>query len=242
MTKDTIAQTAEKPARKPRVAKEASAESKKNSKALDLNTFEGINEVLKNAIKDLEKAEKIDLDGKLYTTVAVRVKAIREALGFRIKMESKPIHVSDLKVMFTTSISVYINDTWHLISTGHSEEYRGSNEVNKVAALENAETSSVGRALGNLGLMGNEFASANELNNKGVKKSVSRLKEILEADKTINIDNYLKRFSLAKIEDITDEVAEKMINFIMKDKSTKKVSDKNQIKEESTEEPHISLL
>lgn len=240
MNKDTNVQTQEKPARKPRVAKETTADKKAN-KTLDLNTFEGINEVLKTAIKDLEKAEKIDLDGKLYTTVAVRVKAIREALGFRIKMESKPIHVSDLKVMFSTSISVYINDTWHLISTGHSEEYRASHDVNKVAALENAETSSVGRALGNLGLMGNEFASANELDNKGIKNNVAKLKEILNSDKTINIDNYLKKFSLAKIEAITDEVAEKMIALINKDKKTKKVSDTNQIKEEVGEDSHISL-
>ena len=48
---------------------------------------------------------------------------------------------------------------------GHAEENRARGQVNKTSALENCETSAIGRALANLGLGGAEFASANEVEN-----------------------------------------------------------------------------
>ena len=44
-----------------------------------------------------------------------------------------------------------------------AEEIRGQGLVNTTSALENAETSAIGRALASLGLAGGEYASANEL-------------------------------------------------------------------------------
>ena len=52
-----------------------------------------------------------------------------------------------------------------LRATGHSEEYRKTTQINKTSALENAETSAIGRALAGLGIGGTEFASANEVQN-----------------------------------------------------------------------------
>ena len=50
-----------------------------------------------------------------------------------------------------------------IVATGHAEEYRDSSKINKTSALENAETSAIGRALASFGLGGTEFASADEV-------------------------------------------------------------------------------
>ena len=50
-----------------------------------------------------------------------------------------------------------------MIGSGMAEEIRGSSPVNKTSALENCETSALGRALASLGLHGGEYASDNEM-------------------------------------------------------------------------------
>jgi hypothetical protein len=49
--------------------------------------------------------------------------------------------------------------------TGYAEEKRGSTQINKTSALENCETSAIGRALAAAGFGGTEYASANEVQN-----------------------------------------------------------------------------
>jgi hypothetical protein len=51
----------------------------------------------------------------------------------------------------------------HVIGSGYAEEIRGQGNVNKTSALENAETSAIGRALASLGLHGGTYASLNEI-------------------------------------------------------------------------------
>jgi hypothetical protein len=57
------------------------------------------------------------------------------------------------------------NEDERLIATGHAEEYRKSSQINGTSALENCETSAIGRALAVAGFGGTEFASANEVQN-----------------------------------------------------------------------------
>ena len=45
------------------------------------------------------------------------------------------------------------------VGAGMAEEIRGQGMVNTTSALENAETSAIGRALASLGLAGGEYAS-----------------------------------------------------------------------------------
>ena len=51
------------------------------------------------------------------------------------------------------------------IATGYAEEVRTASKINRTSALENAETSAVGRALAFFGLGGSEIASADEVAN-----------------------------------------------------------------------------
>jgi len=56
------------------------------------------------------------------------------------------------------------------VGAGMAEEIRGQGNVNKTSALENCETSAIGRALASLGLAGGEYASANEMDGVGRKE------------------------------------------------------------------------
>jgi len=65
-----------------------------------------------------------------------------------------------------------------------AEEIRGQGMVNTTSALENAETSAIGRALASLGLAGGEYASANELD--AVERKTQAMKE--EPSKNVSPD------------------------------------------------------
>jgi hypothetical protein len=60
-----------------------------------------------------------------------------------------------------------------------AEEIRGQGMVNTTSALENAETSAIGRALSSLGLAGGEYASANEMD------AVIRKTDAIEQQKVV---------------------------------------------------------
>jgi hypothetical protein len=57
------------------------------------------------------------------------------------------------------------DETGRILATGHAEESRTSSQINRTSALENAETSAIGRCLAALGMGGTEFASADEVAN-----------------------------------------------------------------------------
>lgn len=65
----------------------------------------------------------------------------------------------------TMKASIY-TDEGILIATGYAQEKEGSTFINKTSYIENCETSCVGRALGNAGLLGSDsFASYEEVAN-----------------------------------------------------------------------------
>lgn len=64
------------------------------------------------------------------------------------------VHYTDDKCVFRAEL--WIGET--LIATGWAEEVRGQGMVNKTHFLENAESSSLGRALANAGLAGSDPA------------------------------------------------------------------------------------
>lgn len=106
--------------------------------------------------------------GKKYTTVAIRVEMMRRHAGaFGIATEI--VHwAKDAGSPIVVKATV-TDETGRVLATGHAEEIRGKGNVNMTSALENAETSAIGRALAALGLAGGEFASANEMDGVGRK-------------------------------------------------------------------------
>lgn len=103
----------------------------------------------------------INIRGKEYQTVALRVQLFREKHPEHSLTTAIVARDDDCVVMVAT-----IGDpAGRVIATGHSEEYRKSSQINRTSALENAETSAIGRALAAFGMGGTEFASANEVEN-----------------------------------------------------------------------------
>lgn len=60
-------------------------------------------------------------------------------------------------------VAKIISPDGKVVATGHAEEYRNANEVNRSSAMENGETSAVGRALFMAGYGNGEICSAEEL-------------------------------------------------------------------------------
>jgi hypothetical protein len=103
----------------------------------------------------------VNIRGKEYQTVALRVQKFREAHPSWSLTSEVLFRDSECVVMK----SIIADETGRVLATGHAEEYRNASQINGTSALENAETSAHGRALAALGIGGTEFASANEVQN-----------------------------------------------------------------------------
>ena len=105
----------------------------------------------------------VNIHGKQYKTVALRVSEFREKCGIDddwaivTELLSADADVVIMKAAITHNGVV--------IGTGHAEERRSATQINKTSALENCETSAIGRALAACGFAGTEYASANEVQN-----------------------------------------------------------------------------
>jgi len=103
----------------------------------------------------------VNIHGKEYRTVAERL----ELFHNQFKDVSKSIITEIISndensVMMKTVITIEQD-----VYTGHAVEVYNSSMINKTSALENCETSSIGRALASAGFGGSEFASADEVTN-----------------------------------------------------------------------------
>ena len=102
----------------------------------------------------------VKIHNKDYKTVALRIQEFREKHpDFTIQTEL--VEANDVLVVMKATISMGST----VISTGYAEEVRAASKINSTSALENAETSAVGRALAFFGLAGTEIASADEVAN-----------------------------------------------------------------------------
>ena len=125
-------------------------------------------------VANLHKSHGVKQKGnKLYTMVVHRTEAFRRAFGTDFGIFTE-ILVDDGKRVILKAI---ITDRdGRTIGSGHAEEIRGQGMVNNTSAIENAETSAIGRALSSLGISGGEYASANELD------AVDRKKEAIKEE------------------------------------------------------------
>tara|TARA_X000001382_G_scaffold1613_1_gene1968 strand:+ start:1242 stop:2003 length:762 start_codon:yes stop_codon:yes gene_type:complete len=113
----------------------------------------------------------VNIHGKQYRTVAERIELFHKEHKKDIKSITTEILKNDENiVLMKTTIKVGDN-----IYEGYNQETYGSSHINKTSALENCETSAIGRALSSAGFVGEEFASANEVQNaiKQQKNGVS---------------------------------------------------------------------
>ena len=98
--------------------------------------------------------------GKKYTQVVHRMEAFRMTFGLELGVNSQIVTDDGQRVVVKATIT---DAEGRIVGSGFAEEIRGQGNVNKTSALENCETSAIGRALASIGLAGGEYASANEL-------------------------------------------------------------------------------
>jgi len=125
----------------------------------------------------------VNIRGKEYQTVALRVQKFREAHP-EWELSTEIIEANEKFVIMQARI---YNTDGKCIATGHAEEFRAASQINSTSALENAETSAIGRALAAAGWGGTEFASANEVQNA-----------IHQQNKKIDSTNFVEQIRGAK--------------------------------------------
>ena len=123
----------------------------------------------KDSLKDYDTvAERIIIFKRDYPNHSI----ITELLSHTLTPEGK--YQSDFMCRITQEDGL-------TVSTGHASEREGFGEINETSWLENAETSSIGRALKSLGISNtNNFASKEEVDNAKSKKKVVEKKDIIE--------------------------------------------------------------
>ena len=103
----------------------------------------------------------INIHGKQYATVAHRLQEFRKRYPLA-QITTQLEKDEDNIVIF--SCCIFVDGI--VIAMGWAEEVRGSSNINKTSALENCESSSVGRALAFMGFgIDGSIASAEEVEN-----------------------------------------------------------------------------
>jgi hypothetical protein len=106
-----------------------------------------------------------NIHGNQYETVASRIKR------FRYDHEDGSIHtevaIQGDNIVTKADVSVRGDGELCHLASGTAEEFRGTSQINNTSAVENCETSAIGRALGIAGYdaSGNSVATADEVSN-----------------------------------------------------------------------------
>jgi|TARA_R100001086_G_scaffold249972_1_gene192174 uncharacterized protein (DUF3820 family) len=115
----------------------------------------------------------VNIQGKEYATVNERVAEAHEKWEGNLSIKTKVLESMDGFVRVKATIRTTTEVGTHVF-VGHAEEQIGSSFINKTSALENAETSAVGRALAFAGFSTDaSIASADEVANAMMNQSTT---------------------------------------------------------------------
>ena len=145
-----------------------------------------------NEFKKSLNGQTISIHGKSYATVALRVAIARRVLGTSLDVVTKIVSIDKETVVMQADIFI---DGKH-VSTGHAEENRKASRINTTSALENAETSAVGRALAFCAFISDGIASAEEVTaaiEQQDKKIQSALKELNSVSHAGNYKEWISK-------------------------------------------------
>ena len=191
-------------------------------------------------VQELNKSLKYtEIKGKNYITVNQRVLAFRELYpNGRINTEIVKISAENGTTVIVKA-SVYDGDA--LISTGHALETPNKNKnINQFSALENCETSAVGRALGLLGIGSTDsIASLEEIQPQAIEDENSYAQQLAGIAKPgqitpehlatleklyqgASLQKLLDHFQLATLEDMDDKTAQALLAKVAQAQKAKK--------------------
>ena len=167
----------------------------------------------------MSKKGVVDIHGKQYKTVVLRVNEFRDICNIKDGwgVETCIIELNEKWACVKASIT---NPEGKVVGTGHGVEFwEGSNKINKSSALENAETSAIGRALAAIGLGGEEYASADEVLN-AIKTQKTMEEKEPEAPKAADEPRELGH-DIERIREVVRENADKVADKIGKEEALK---------------------
>jgi len=121
----------------------------------------------------------VNIFGKEYKTVAERLDELYKS-GKEYSLNTELISWEDGIVIMKATLQIGENTY-----TGHAYEVEGSTQINNTSALENCETSCIGRSLASAGMGGSEFASADELANALGQQNASTNSPRSQASKSV---------------------------------------------------------
>lgn len=120
----------------------------------------------------------IDIKGKPYVTVNERLKYFRENFKGH-SLLSEMVSNENGVVIFKATI---YDENVRAVATGYAYEKEGSSFINKTSYIENGETSSWGRCLGNFGIgIDTSVASADEVQNAIKQQESGKVKKVQES-------------------------------------------------------------
>ena len=130
----------------------------------------------------MTKQGVVNIKGKNYKTVALRVQEFREQFPTYF-LTTEIVKIDDEQCIVKAYAGVHLEGGQvQTFATGHAQEFRKASQINGTSYVENCETSAIGRCLAALGLGGTEFASANEVVKTPEKEIISD-----EINKSINV-------------------------------------------------------
>ena len=141
-----------------------------------------------NDFKRSLNGQTINVMGKDYATVALRLAVARRNLGARLNIATEVMHND--KETCVVKATVSINDK--VVATGLAEEKKNASRINQTSALENCETSAVGRALAFCGMTNDKIASAEEVS-AAIEQQSKKVQEVLKSLQSVShLGNYQK--------------------------------------------------
>ena len=147
-----------------------------------------------NDFKRSKNGSMISIHGKEYATVPHRVAVVRRNLGAKLQILTEIISVDKDTVVMKASGLIGGN----VIATGHAEEKSSASRINQTSALENCETSAVGRMLAFVGITNDSIASAEEVSS-AIEQSDKKIQAALTDLKAVShVGNYKEWLSKNK--------------------------------------------
>ena len=172
------------------------------------------------------------IHGKEYKTVAERVTEIHTTNKDKpLSIETDLVSWSDGVVIFKATVT-----TGGGIFTGYAYEREGASQINKTSALENCETSSIGRAVAAAGYSGTEYASANEVQN-----AISQQKNDNFQSKTTVAPKPLTKMYKNMVTTLTENKDHTALNKSQKEKITTLVSTTLSMRDKDTIEKYHDI-
>ena len=147
-----------------------------------------ITEAIKEA-DELTKTSGVQVKGgKNYLQVKDRVSIFRKKFGLDYGIDTNIVVDDGQRIVIKAIVT---DRDGRLIGSGYAEEIRGRG-VNLTSAIENCETSSIGRALSSLSLHGGEYASANEMEAVGRKEEAIKQQTDDKSVQSAQIDELMQ--------------------------------------------------